>query len=106
MTDARRGDLVQIHKIVLEPQERPENLPPSTKAVPYECWIKGFLLDGKADLGDQVTIETFIGREVSGVLYKAHPKYDHHFGEYQRTLSSVGIEARRQLEAARRSAKG
>ena len=95
---ALKGDLVQIHKVILTPEQRPENIPASTKAVPYEAWIKGFLLNNEAGIGDTVQIKTFIGREVSGTLVEVDPVYDHNFGKPQPALLSVGIEARKQLE--------
>ena len=98
MADAKRGDLVQIHRIVLEPDQRPDNLPSCTKSVPYECWIKGFLIDEGANMGDEVKIQTFIGREISGILYHVSPIYDHNFGEPQKELVSIGNGVRRQLE--------
>ena len=100
MPDAHKGDLVQIHQVILEPDQRPENLPSSTRSVPYECWIKGFLLDDRADLGNIVRIETLIGREISGTLCQVNPTYDHNFGAPQKELLSIGGEARRQLERA------
>ena len=36
MADARRGDLVQIHKIILKSDQRPDTLPEDTKSLPYE----------------------------------------------------------------------
>ena len=98
MPDARKGDLVQIHNIILNPDQRPENLPPSTKVVPYECWIKGFLLDESAILGNQVTIKTFIGRKLSGTLCLVNPIYDHNFGTPQKELLAIGNEVRKQLD--------
>jgi len=64
MTDAAKGDLVQIHNIILTPEQRPESLPPETRAVPFEGWVKGFLVDEAASLGQEVTIETLAGREM------------------------------------------
>jgi len=97
MPDARKGDLVQIHQIILEPDQRPENLPSSTKSVPYECWIKGFLLNESADLGNKVKIETFIGREILGILCSINPTYDHNFGTPLKELLTIGGEAKKQL---------
>lgn len=102
--DALRGDLVQIHKVILTPEQRPENLPACTRVVSYEGWIKGFLLDDEAKVGDKVRVETFIGREVSGTLVEVNPAYDHKFGQPQRNLISAAIKAREQIE--RRSAHG
>lgn len=98
MSDVKRNQLVQIHKIILKPGERPENLPPSTQKVPYECWVTGLLKDDEADIGDTVTITTFIGREISGVLYRINPPYEHNFGEPQEVILQVGNEAWKRLE--------
>ncbi len=94
---ARKGDLVQIHLVVLLPEERAENLPSATRSVPYEGWIKGFLLDEQAKLGEEVRIETLIGRTVSGTLSAVNPIYDHNFGEQQPELNGVGPQAWRLL---------
>lgn len=93
---ATRGDLVQIHKVILKPEQRPENLPECTKAVSYEAWIKGFLLDDKAKVGDTVRIETFIGRELSGTLEVVNPIYDHNFGKPRPELLRIGMEVKKQ----------
>ena len=95
MPDAKKGDLVQIHKVILEPDQRPDILPASTKSVPYECWMKGFLLNGEAAIGEEVQIETFIGREISGILVSINPTYDHNFGLPQKELLSIGRELRK-----------
>ena len=97
MTAAKRGDLVKIHQIVLEPDQRPDTLPACTRAVPYEGWIKGFLMDESANIGDEVRIETFIGREISGTLYEVNPIYDHNFGVAPKELLRVGNEAKNKL---------
>ncbi len=95
MPDAKKGDLVLIHKTVLKPDERPDTLPACTKSVPYECWIKGFLLNSQAAIGEEVQIETFIGRENSGVLISVNPAYDHSFGLPQKELLSIGRELKK-----------
>jgi hypothetical protein len=95
MADARKGDLVQIHKIILNPDQRPDSLPDSTKSVPYECWIKGFLLNNEARIGQEVQTETFIGREISGTLVSVNPVYDHSFGLPQKELLSIGRELKK-----------
>jgi len=95
MADARKDDLVQIHQVVLEPNQRPDTLPECTKSVPYECWVKGFLLNGEATIGEEVRIETFIGREITGTLVSVNPTYDHGFGYPQKELLSIGREVRK-----------
>jgi len=96
---AKKGDLVVIHNIILEPGERAENLPEVTQKVPYECWIKGFLLDDERQIGQQARIESFIGREITGTLTETNPVYDHNFGEPQPELNLVGLNAWKKLES-------
>jgi hypothetical protein len=98
MVDAIRGDLVLIHKVILEPIQRPDTLPACTKAIPYECWIKGFLIDANANMGDEVRIKTFIGRELAGTLHSVNPIYDHDFGKPQKELLLIGTEVKAILE--------
>jgi len=99
--NALKGDLVQIHKVILTPEQRPEDIPESTKKVPYEAWIKGFLLDNEAKIGDTIRIETFIGRQLSGTLVEVNPVYDHNFGKPHSTLLAVGRAAEKWMETKR-----
>lgn len=97
MAEAVRGDMVLIHQDILSPEERAENIPDCTKSVPYEVWIKGFLLDETASIGGSVRIETFIGRTLSGTLVKVNPGYDHGFGKPPLLLITASLEARSRL---------
>jgi hypothetical protein len=97
MPDAKKGDLVQIHKVILDPNQRPDSLPESTRSVSYECWVKGFLINESVNIGDEVKIETFIGREISGILEQVNPVYNHNFGVPQKELLSIGRESRKKL---------
>lgn len=98
MIDAKKGDWVQIHRVVLEPGQRPDTLPECTKTVPYEGWIKGFLTNTEAAMGDEVQIETLGGREISGTLAFINPTYDHGFGKPQKELLYIGRELRRMVK--------
>lgn len=95
--DAKKGDWVQIHSIVLKPEERASHLPEDTKRVPLEMWQKGFILHD-ADMGEEAEIETVIGRRVKGTLVKVNPVYEHNFGEPVQELMTIGMELRRILE--------
>ncbi len=97
---AHKGDLVQIHIVVLQPGERAANLPDATRAVPYEGWIKGFLVEDSAVIGQTVRISSLIGREIIGVLSDINPVYNHNFGEPQPTLDKIGVESWARLEEA------
>ena len=94
---AKKGDWVRIHKIVLEVGERAENLPEETKEVPLEMWNKGFLLDDEAEVGDQVEVETYIGRKVTGELVEINPFYEHDFGKLVPEIMYIGRQARELL---------
>ncbi|GAB78708.1 hypothetical protein SAMN05421595_2362 [Austwickia chelonae] len=94
---ARAGDWVQIHQIVLEPGRRTGKLPDDTRAVPFRSWSKGYLRSD-AELGEQVEIETVLGRRLTGELVAVNPGYDHGFGStYLPELQQVGAQARRIL---------
>ncbi|GAI46461.1 unnamed protein product, partial [marine sediment metagenome] len=63
MSYAKKGDWVQISKIVLPPGKRAPQIPEETQKVPLKKMVKGFLLHD-AEKGDEVTIRTVIGREI------------------------------------------
>ena len=102
--EARRGELVKIHKVILAPEERALNIPECTKRVPYEVWIKGFLLDEGAKIGDTVSIETFIGRKLSGRLAAINPAYEHGFGNPPLDLIAASFAARKYVQEETRNA--
>jgi len=89
---------VEIHDIVLKPEERTRNLPEETKKVPLEMRLKGFLLE-EAELGDRVKIRTVTGRIVEGTLLKENPVYEHGYGEtFIPELLTIGQNLRAMLE--------
>lgn len=90
----KAGSYVQIHKVVLRPEERTGKLPEDTRRVPLELWTKGFL-QKDACMHDEVTIKTITGRLVEGTLVAVDPTYDYGFGEtYVPELLQVGIQVR------------
>ncbi len=92
--DAKKGDWVRIHNIVLEAGKRAPNVPEDTQKVPLEMWVKGFLLDEAANIGDRVQIETYIGRKVEGTLVEVNPYYKHDFGKCVPELLYIGKQVR------------
>ena len=96
--DARKGDLVRIHKIILEVGERAPNIPEDTQKVPLELWDKGFLLNDQAKIGDMVEVETYIGRKVEGKLIEVNPYYEHDFGKFVPELTYIGRQVRALIE--------
>ena len=96
--DAKRGDWVRIHKIILSPSERAYSVPEDTKNVPLEMWDKGFLLNERANIGELVEIETYIGRKVEGNLLEINPYWKHNFGKAVPEILYIGRQARELLD--------
>ncbi|HHY77079.1 MAG TPA: 2-amino-4-ketopentanoate thiolase [Clostridiales bacterium] len=96
MDTIKKGDWVQIHKIVLKPEERASHLPEDTKKVPLEMWVKGFALsDGK--IGEEIEIKTVTGRIVKGTAIKLNPRYIHDFGDYVPELAKIDMQLKEML---------
>jgi hypothetical protein len=76
----KKGEWVQIHNIILKPEERTAKIPEDTKKVPLERWVKGFL-NSDAKMGDVVEVTTRVGRIVEGTLVEVNPTYDYGFGD-------------------------
>ncbi|MFZ5351376.1 MAG: 2-amino-4-oxopentanoate thiolase subunit OrtA [Bacillota bacterium] len=85
---AKKGDWVQIHQIVLKPEERAPQVPDDTKLVPLELWVKGYAMH-EAKIGETVEVETVTGRKVQGRLLEVNPKYVHSFGEFVPELLKI-----------------
>lgn len=93
----KKDTWVRIHGILLEPNERSANLPDDTKLVPMEYWTKGFLLED-AEIGDEVTVRTAVGREERGTLIEANPMYELNYGKLVPELIQIGPMLRERLE--------
>ncbi len=98
---ARNGDWVRIHAVVLDPDQRSARLPAETAQVPLEMWVKGALIEERAELGDAVTVHTATGRVVRGRLDAVHPAYGHGFGTFVAELHEIGLELRHVMEGER-----
>ena len=98
-----KGAWVQVHDIVLQPQERTGHIPVDTKSVPLESWVKGTLVDAEARIGDQVTVLTKCGRQVSGKLIEVNPGYHYGFGDTAvEELLHIGDQVRSILKEAQK----
>lgn len=86
---AVQNDWVQIHIVVLKPEERATNIPEDTRHVPLEMWMKGKLQNEAAALGDVVTVTTRTGRTVEGTLCAIRPCYTHSFGDFIPELMKI-----------------
>ncbi len=91
------GQWVEIHSVILDPQERSPDVPDDTKKVPLESWIKGWAL-GPGTVGREIEIKTPANRVVKGTLIRVNPGYTHTFGPGVPELSTVGQELRAMLK--------
>ncbi|MFO7881878.1 MAG: 2-amino-4-oxopentanoate thiolase subunit OrtA [Kosmotogaceae bacterium] len=89
---AKKGDWVQIKRVVLKAEERSSNVPEDTSKVPLEMRLKGYLENITANIGDEVKIKTVTGRSENGTLMAVNPTYDHGFGEHIEELFNAGTE--------------
>lgn len=96
------GDWVEVERVLLEPAERSSNLPPETAGKPLVMWVKGFAMSDTL-AGEELTVQTMTGREVTGRLSAVNPGYFHTFGRPMPELTHVGADLRARLSAARKA---
>jgi len=87
----QKGTWVEIEQVVFNPEERALSLPEDTRKVPYLLRASGFLV-AEADPGKEATIQTIIGRTLSGKLITVNPSYTHSFGKTIPELLTIGTE--------------
>lgn len=90
---AKKGDWVRIHKVVLKAEERTAKLPEDTKVCDLEMWTKGTLLSD-AEIGDEVEIETIVGRREKGELVEVKPYYTHSYGVFVPEIIEIDKQLR------------
>ena len=93
---AQKNDWALIHNIVLPSTERAPQTPDDTKAVPLELWVKGHLTHD-AQVGQNATVVTRTGRQVTGTLIEVNPSYTHGFGKFVPELLQIGDSLRAML---------
>lgn len=93
MNAAKKGDWVRIHAVVLKANERTAKLPSDTQKCDLEMWTKGFILQD-ANIGDEVTIETVVGRKEKGTLVEVHPYYTHSYGKFVPEIIEIDKQLR------------
>ena len=91
MTLVPKGTWVEIEQIVLTPEQRASVLPDETRKVPYVLRVSGFLLES-GELGKEVSVETIIGRNLSGTLKVVNPSFSHGFGKTIPELLTIGTD--------------
>lgn len=97
MEKVTKGAWVEIETVVLDVDQRAPQVPEDTKETPLMQWVNGYLLNNEAKLGEEVEVETLIGRKVKGKLSNTTPKHVHNYGEPIKELIDVGKELRDEL---------
>lgn len=90
---ATKETWVEIHRIVLEKDQRAPQVPEDTRQVPLEMKVKGFLVHDAA-VGEQAEIITPAGRMIKGRLTGINPAYTHMYGPPIPELLPIGEELR------------
>lgn len=90
---AKKGDWVRIHAVVLKADERTAKIPDDTQKCDLEMWTKGFLLED-AEIGDEVTVETAVGRTEKGTLIEVNPYYTHSYGKFVPEIVQIDKQLR------------
>ena len=91
---ANKGDWVRVHNVVLKAEERTAKIPEDTQKCDLEMWVKGSLVDEKAEVGDTVTVETATGRLQKGVLLEEGPYYTHSYGTFVPEIIEIDKQLR------------
>jgi len=99
MERAKKGDWVEIENVLLQPHERAAHIPEDTKKAPLIMWVRGFLLNESAEIGDFVSIRTLAERTTSGTLVAINPRHEHDFGNPVKELLEIGCELQKEIES-------
>ncbi len=67
---AKKGDWVRIHSIVLKADERTAKAARGYTKCDLQQWTKGYLQEKSAEIGDEVSVETAVGRIVKVPCWK------------------------------------
>lgn len=100
--EAKKGDWIRIHSIVLKAEERTAKIPEDTKKCDLEMWVKGALLEDSAECGDVVHVETAAGRVESGVLLEEKPHYTHSYGDFVPEIIEIDSRLRKIMAGGER----
>jgi len=92
----KKGTWVSIRNTILESNERAAGIPDDTAAVPLVMWVKG-TLQNDAEIGEQATVHTRMGRIESGILEEANPNASIDYGDFVPEILQIGDTARKIL---------
>lgn len=96
MKNAKKGDWVQIHDVLLPAGSRAHQVPEDTQTCDLDLWVKGILQQDAVE-GDLAEIVTVTGRHVTGTLCDVNPKYFHTYGDFTPELLQVDLQVRKMI---------
>ena len=83
---------VEVELVVLNKEDRAENLPRDTASTDMKQWSRGFTLE-EGEIGSEMIIKTITGRYVKGKVTEIEPRYKHDFGDFVPEVATAGVEA-------------
>lgn len=89
----KKGTWVEVEEMVLSPEDRSTIIPEETKRTPLKSFIRGKCLSD-CELGEEVQVETNVGRIAKGIIVDIEPGYYHTYGKYVEEISNIGKQAR------------
>lgn len=96
-----KGSWVEIENCILKSEERSSNLPEDTRNTDLTMWLRGFLMNASAEIGDEVIVKTLSGRAVSGKLCNTQPRHQYDYGDTIVELIEIGEELKEALKIAK-----
>jgi len=93
----KKNSYVEIHKVIFKAEDRTARIPEETKKVPYEMFVKGFLINDSS-IGDLVTVKTITGRLVEGELQKENPTFKLGYGDFVPQIMKIKQILREELD--------
>lgn len=89
----KKGTWVEVEEMVLLPEDRSTIIPEETRRTPLKSFIRGKCLSD-SELGEEVQVETNVGRIAKGIIVDIEPGYYHTYGKYVEEISNIGKQAR------------
>ena len=93
----KKNSYGEIHKVIFKAKMRTAKIPDETKNVPYEKFMKGFLL-ADASIGDLVKVKTITGRILEGDLVQENPTFNLGYGTFVPQIMEIKRILREELD--------
>lgn len=98
---ARKGDWVEIQNVVPKLGQSVKTTAYGQKEEPLVQWVRGFMTTNEASIGDEIEVETIMGRNAKGCLCAINPRYVYDFGDPIKELIQVKMELEKEIEESK-----